>query len=185
MKNNLKKVQIGIIGPEEKNIPLLLKEKYLNLAYALGKGLAEKGAILITGGCNGIVEAACNGAVSVGGITIGTPGPRRGSAISSVVVEICTPIDVGDYLFAGTLSSDVIIVFPGDAGTLAEIAIAYRYRKPLILLKGISEGILEQLFWNVPQDYPQYIVNTVEEGVTMALNIAEEKLNKDSQNMVM
>lgn len=178
----MRKIQIGVIGPEEKNIPPEKKEQFLSLASEIGKKIARQGAILITGGCSGIVESACNSAVAEGGITVGTPGPRRGSSVSSVIVEICTPIDIGDYLFAGILSSDVIIVFPGDAGTLAEIAIAYRYRKPLIFLQGISEGLLQQLFWNVSQDYPQYTVSSGSEAVKLALQLAEEKLNKCLQN---
>src|SRR3989338_5295495 len=144
-----RKLQIGIIGPEEKNLRAETREKFLSTAFELGKKIAEADAILITGGCSGIAEAASKGAVSVGGITVGTPGTERGSSVPSTTVEICTPINVGDFLFAGTLSSDVLIVFPGDAGTLAELAIAYRYKKPLIFLQGISEGLLEKLFWNV------------------------------------
>ena len=142
----MRKLQIGIIGPEEKNIKLELRKRFLSLAFELGEKLAQAGAILITGGCSGVAEAASNGAFSKNGITVATPGPQRGSSIESTTIEICTPVNVGDYLFAGILSSDVIIVFPGDAGTLAELAIAYRYRKPLILLEEISSGILEKLF---------------------------------------
>ncbi|MBI4147146.1 TIGR00725 family protein [Candidatus Woesearchaeota archaeon] len=174
--------QVGIIGPEEKNMGKDFKERFLSLSFEIGKKIAERGGILITGGCSGIAEAACRGAQEVGGITVGTPGPERGSSVSSVVVEICTPINVGDYLFAGTLSSDVIIVFPGDAGTLAEIAIAYRYGKPLVLLQGVSDGLLERLFCKVQENYPQYVVKDADEAVTVAMRIAEEKLNKLKEN---
>jgi uncharacterized protein (TIGR00725 family) len=176
------KIQIGIIGPETKNMIEEQREIFLPLAFQIGKELSKRGATLITGGCSGIAEAACKGASLVGGITVGTPGPKRGSSVAGVNVEICTPIDVGDYLFAGTLSSDVIIVFPGDAGTLAELAIAYRYKKPLILIKGISDGILEKLFSKVDSDYPQYIAEDVFSIVDTAMRIAEENFNKEQDN---
>lgn len=173
----MRKIQIGVIGPEEKNLKEQFCDKYLELAYALGKELAKRGAVLVTGGCTGIAEAASKGAVDAGGITVGTPGPERGSSPFSTQIEICTPINVGDYLFAGILSSDVIIVFPGDAGTVAELAIAFRYRKPLILLENIGEGILEKFFERV-EGYPQYIVKTAQEASELAIKIAHEKLNK-------
>ena len=178
----MRQAQIGVIGPEEKNMKKDIRELFLPLSFEIGKKIAERKGILITGGCSGVAEAASRGVQEAGGITVGTPGPERGSSVSSVTVEICTPINVGDYLFAGTLSSDAIIVFPGDAGTLAEIAIAYRYQKPLILLKGVSDGILEKLFCSVPVNYPQFLVENAEEAVTVAMRIAEEKLNKLKEN---
>jgi hypothetical protein len=47
------------------------------------------------------------------------------------------------------------------------------------LLKGISDGILEQLFGSVPKDYPQYVVENSEQAVAMAIKLAQAKLNKD------
>src|SRR3989338_6789824 len=176
----MRKIQIGVIGPEEKNLDTSVKEKFLALAFDAGKLIAQAGAILITGGCSGVAEAACRGASAVGGITVGTPGPERNSSVESVMVEICTPINIGDYLFAGILSSDVLIVFPGDAGTIAELAIAYLYRKPLVLIEGISRGILEQLF-RVDPDYPQYVAQDIEEAVVLACRLAKENFNKDQK----
>ncbi len=177
----MRKIQIGIIGPEEQNIPAEKRELFLSLAYAIGKGLAESGAIVITGGCSGIAESSSRGAFEAGGITVATPGPERGTSVSSTTIEICTPINVGDFVFAGTLSSDVIIVFPGDAGTIAELAIAYRYRKPLVLIKNISEDILKNIFEKII-DYPMFVVADAEEAVTKSLQIAREKLNKELDN---
>ena len=175
----MKKIQIGVIGPETKNMLEKDKEKFLSFSFEIGKKLAQKGAITVTGGCTGIAEYASKGAYENGGITLATPGPDRGMSVPYTTVEVCTPINVGDFVFAGTLSSDVLIVFPGDAGTLAEIAIAFRYKKPLILIEGISDGILEKLFSKVDSNYPQYVSRTPEEAVNLAIKIAQEKLNKD------
>jgi len=178
----MRKLQIGIIGPEEMNLPEEKKELFFSFSYSLGQKLAQEGAVLVTGGCSGVAEAASRGAFESGGITLATPGPERGSSVDFTTVEVCTPINVGDYLFAGILSSDVIIVFPGDAGTLAELAIAYRYKIPLILIKGISDGILEKLFFKVDSKYPQYLVETADEAVELSLRLAQEKLNKLKEN---
>ena len=175
----MRKLQIGVIGPEEKNILEKDRERFLSLSFEIGKELALAGAITVTGGCTGIAEYSSKGAYTNGGITVATPGPDRLMSVPYTTVEVCTPINVGDFVFAGTLSSDVLIVFPGDAGTLAEIAIAYRYRKPLILLKGISEGILEELFSVVSSDYPQYVVSDAKGAVSLAIKLAQAKINKD------
>lgn len=169
-------IQIGIIGPEEKNLKggRQGKEAILALAKEIGRAVAAAKAILITGGCSGVVEAACRGAVLSGGITVGTPGRKRGLAVPWVTVEICTPIDVGDYIFAGILSADAIIIIPGDAGTLAELAIAYRYKKPLIFVKGFGEDFLSVLQLENWQKYPYYVVKSAKEAVKLALKIAKK-----------
>ncbi len=171
---NSRNIQIGIIGPEEKNIPGKREEVILKLSEEIGRLVAEEKAILITGGCSGVVEAACRGAYQVGGIVVGTPGRTRGMAIPWTTVEICTPIDIGDYIFAGILSSDVIIVIPGDAGTLGELAIAYRYRKPLIFIKGFGEDFLAVLQLEGWEKYPYYVVQSAGEAVELAVKIARK-----------
>jgi uncharacterized protein (TIGR00725 family) len=168
-------IQIGIIGPEEKNIPLEKREEFLSSAFQIGKNLATAGAIVVSGGCRGIAEAASKGATSVGGITVGTPGPERGSSVDGITVEICTPIGVGDFVFAGTLSSDVIVVCPGDAGTVAELAIAFRYRKPLIFIEGIYDNDLN--IFEGSENYPKYVAK-VENVASLAIRLAQ-KVNKD------
>lgn len=133
--------QIGVIGPSQGNLPkdLIIAQKMLTQAEEVGRLIAEANCILITGGQDGVMEAACKGAKAAGGITVGTPGRSRNQCNPYVDVEICTPIDVGDYLFAGVLSCDSLIVFPGGAGTIAELAIAYRYQKPMIIMKGYDD----------------------------------------------
>ena len=48
------------------------------LAEEVGRELAKKGAILVCGGLGGVMEAACRGASSEGGVTVGIlPGESR------------------------------------------------------------------------------------------------------------
>jgi len=170
-------IQIGVIGPEEKNIPDVLKNKFLNTAEEIGKIIAKNKVVLITGGCSGVAESCAKGAYKNGGITVGTPGRKRGTSVPYTTVEICTPIDVGDYIFAGILSCDSIIVFPGDAGTLAELAIAYRYKKPLVFIEGFDENLLNKLFTSIPKDYPKFITKDAEEAVKVAVKVASKQFN--------
>ena len=170
------KIQIGIIGPEEKNLKKN-KEKILEIAENMGKNLAKKGAVLITGGCSGVAESASRGANKKKGITIGTPGRKRKSS-RGVKIEICTPVEIGDYLFAGIPSCDSIIAIPGDAGTVAELAIAYRYKKPLVFVKGFGEEILKELFGSYDPDYPLAVARTPEKAVEIALELGKKELEK-------
>ena len=53
----------------------------LDLAYEVGKLVAKRGAILVTGGLTGVMEAACRGAKEAGGLTVGIlPGDSHESA---------------------------------------------------------------------------------------------------------
>jgi len=173
-KNEIKRIQIGIIGSEEINLPKNKQKriKMLNVAREVGEIAANNNMVLITGGCSGAVEAACEAAYKAGGITVGTPGRERGLSNQWVNVEICTPIDIGDFLFAGILSCDAIIVLPGDAGTLAELAIACRYKKPLFFIKGFDEEILNK--FNLSKKFSYYVVKNAEQAIKKILQILKK-----------
>ena len=141
MKKNFRKLQIGVIGPatSEYTKDIKLRKKICDIAEKTGELLAEKGAIVFTGGADGIMEIVSKGVKKKNGITVGTPGRVRKSSNKYIDIEILTPIDTGDFLFTGILSSDAIITIPGGAGTMAELCLAYRYKKPIIIIKGLND----------------------------------------------
>lgn len=143
------RLPIGVIGPSKSNFPTssTLANEMIVQAKNVGVLLAASGAIVFTGGQDGVMEAVCEGVKSAGGITVGTPGRKRLSCNRFVDIEVCTPIDVGDYLFAGLLSCDAIVVFPGGAGTMAELALAYRMTIPMVIFRGFS-GWYDKLIGN-------------------------------------
>jgi uncharacterized protein (TIGR00725 family) len=60
-------------------------------AERVGRAIAEAGATLVCGGLGGVMEAACRGARSAGGTTIGIlPGSHRAAANEYVDVAIPT-----------------------------------------------------------------------------------------------
>jgi uncharacterized protein (TIGR00725 family) len=135
----MKKQQIGVIGsagPEE----YAYKKPSIAMfkaAEVLGKALAQEGAIVINGGKGGVMQAVCKGAKSAGGTTVAElSGAERGVGNDYVDVEIIgTDIGFrGPSLLVGM--SDAIISLGGGAGTLQELAVAYRMQKPVILLTG-------------------------------------------------
>ena len=136
-----RKIQIGVIGPSKINYPNnpQLAKILDETAEKLGKEIAKKNAILFTGGCDGIMEASSKGAKKERGITIGTPGSQRGDSNNFIDIEIISPINIGNFLFSGILSCDIIIVIGESAGTTAELALAYRNKIPIIIIEGFSE----------------------------------------------
>ena len=165
-------IQIGVIGGGLKNLPPKSKDIILKDAEVVGALIADRKGILISGGMDGVMEYSCRGAYLNRGLVIGTPGRQRGLSNQYVSVEICTPIDIGDYLFAGILSCDSIIVFPGGAGTLAEIALAYRYSKPMIIMRGY-DNYLDQLIGKSLDNSKKIVflgANTPKEAVDLAFN---------------
>lgn len=174
----MKNIQIGVIGGSFSNLPLDKVDKILKDAETVGSLIGDRQGILISGGMDGVMEASSKGASLNGGIVIGVPGRQRNQCNQYVTVEICTPIDVGDFLFAGILSCDVIIIFPGGAGTLAEIALAYRYSKPMIIMSGFDES-LDQLIGKGLDNSQKMIfqgASSPQEAIDLAFKYKQEVL---------
>lgn len=95
-------------------------------AEAVGRGLAEHGAILVCGGLGGVMAAACRGAKSAGGLTVGIlPGSDRRAA--NEWVDVAIPTGLGE-LRNGLIvrAAEALIAVGGGPGTLSEIALALK-----------------------------------------------------------
>ncbi|MBU0898185.1 MAG: LOG family protein [Nanoarchaeota archaeon] len=182
------RIQIGVIGPEKSEYSDCPKKAIIleNLAEKLGKLIAENKAVLITGGFDGTMEACSKGAKENNGLVVGTPGNVRGSGNRYLDVEIVTNIDKGSFISSGMLSSDAIIVIPGGAGTLAEFCMAYRFKKLLIVLKGLNEWydkIIESGYIDDKKTARILGVDTPEEAINIALKTIqiEESVNNKGE----
>lgn len=154
------------------------KKKICTFAEKIGELLAQQGAIVFTGGMDGVMELVSKGAKNKNGITVGTPGRTRGISNKYVDIEVLTPIDVGDFIFAGILSCDAIITIPGGAGTLAEVCIAYRNKKPNIVIEGINPDY-DKFINNYLDESKQIITygaKTPKEAVEKAIELAKKTL---------
>lgn len=152
------------------------KKTVCEFAEKIGELLAERGVIVFTGGMDGVMELASKGAKNKNGITVGTPGRTRNMSNKYVDIEVLTPIDVGDFIFAGILSCDAIITIPGGAGTLAEVCIAYRNKKPNIIIEGINPDY-DKFINNYLDESKQIITygaKTPEKAVEKAIELAEK-----------
>ena len=178
MKKLSRKLQIGVMGPAVGEYPRdpKIKKKICVFAEKIGELLAQRGAIVFTGGMDGVMELASRGAKNKNGITVGTPGRTRDISNKYIDIEVLTPIDVGDFIFAGILSCDAIITIPGGAGTLAEVCLAYRNKKPNIVIEGINADY-DKLINNYLDESKQIITygaKTPEEAVEKALKLAKK-----------
>jgi uncharacterized protein (TIGR00725 family) len=94
------------------------------LAEAVGRGLASRGAVVVCGGLGGIMEAACRGAKSAGGLTVGIlPGDDRQSANPHVDVPVVTGMGHARNAIV-VKTAQAVIAVDGSYGTLSEIALA-------------------------------------------------------------
>jgi uncharacterized protein (TIGR00725 family) len=112
-------------------------------AYEVGFEIARNGAVLITGGLGGVMEAASRGAKEAGGFVIGiVPHDNKDEANSYCDVVIATGIGYArDFVTAST--ADAVVVVGGGAGTLIEVSAAYQKQIPIVAVKGTG-GIADR-----------------------------------------
>jgi uncharacterized protein (TIGR00725 family) len=104
-------------------------------AEEVGRMLAERGCVVVTGGLGEVMAAAARGAKSVGGTTIGIlPGESRSDANEWIDHAVATGIGHARNL-AVVASGDAVIAVGGSWGTLAEIAFARRLARPVVVLE--------------------------------------------------
>jgi uncharacterized protein (TIGR00725 family) len=129
MADNNRPLRVSVAGAGDAT------PREISLAEETGKLLAGRSAVLICGGLGGVMEAACRGASSAGGITVGIlPGSNPESANPHVLIPI--PTGLGEARNALVASaSDALIAIGGKLGTLSEIAIALRSGIPVIGLE--------------------------------------------------
>ncbi len=105
------------------------------LAEEVGRELARRGAILVCGGLGGVMEAACRGAKSAGGLTVGIlPGVSAADANPYVDIPIVTGLGEARNIIV-VRSAQAVIAVNGEYGTLSEIAYALKLGIPVVGLR--------------------------------------------------
>ncbi|MEA2493733.1 MAG: hypothetical protein QOJ29_1644 [Thermoleophilaceae bacterium] len=111
-------IYVAVIGASDAS------DEQRDQARAAGRRLAELGAVVVTGGRGGVMQAACEGAKAAGGQTVGIlPGLDRSDA--NAYVDVALPTGLGE-LRDGLVAraADAVVAIGGAWGTLAEIAFA-------------------------------------------------------------
>ncbi len=102
------------------------------VAESVGRELARRGATLVCGGLGGVMEAACRGAKSEGGLTIGIlPGFSRHEANPYVDIPVVTGLGEARNVIV-VRTAQAVIAVDGEYGTLSEIAYALKLGIPVV-----------------------------------------------------
>lgn len=126
------------------------------LANHLGRAIAERHCVLITGATSGLPHLVALAAKAAGGMTIGiSPAVSRREhcdhyhlPLDGLDFVIYTGFGLKGRNVVNIRSSDIIIIFGGSIGTLNEFTIAYDEGKLIGILTGaggISDHIPEIL----------------------------------------
>jgi hypothetical protein len=117
---------IAVVGGREAG------EGELREAREAGRLIAGWGAVLVTGGLGGVMEAASLGAAEEGGTVLGIlPTDSALDANPWVGIAVATGMGVGrNVIIART--ADALVAVGGGYGTLSEIAHALQMRKPVV-----------------------------------------------------
>jgi len=136
------------------------------LAEEVGCELAKRGATLVCGGLGGVMEAACKGASSEDGVTIGIlPGSSRQAANSYVQIPIVTNLGEARNVVI-VKSAEAVIAIGGGYGTLSEIGHALRNGVPVV---GLNTWLLSR---NGQADNSIIPAQNPTEAVDIALSLA-------------
>ncbi|MDW8041935.1 MAG: TIGR00725 family protein [Nitrososphaerota archaeon] len=152
-------------------------ERAAELAYRVGRAVATRGAVLVSGGLGGVMEAASKGAVEAGGLVLGII-PQKDMKEANPYCNVVVATGMGHLRnFLNVYSSDGVIVVGGGAGTLTELAAAYIEGKPIVAVMG-SGGVADE-FANRYLDERKSVMirsaETPEEAVDLLMSLIREK----------
>ena len=129
-------ITIGVIGPNQQRVNDVIPPEALRAAEEVGRLVAERGGVVVTGGLAGVMAAASRGAKAGGGLTIGIlPDIDRRTANTYVDIALPTGLGRARNLFTAR-ACHVLIMIGGGSGTLNELTIAYAEARPVVVLEG-------------------------------------------------
>jgi uncharacterized protein (TIGR00725 family) len=130
MKRNYR-VIIGVMGAAQ------CDAETAALAREVGRLIAQRGAVLLCGGGDGVMAAAAEGAKSAGGLTIGIlPALNAEESPPNPFIDLALFTGLRDARnWINVCACDALIAIAGGYGTLSEIALALKVGKPIVLLR--------------------------------------------------
>ncbi len=157
---------ISVIGGGE------IDENTCEIAYRVGKLLAENNAIVVCGGLTGVMECVAHGAADAGGTSIGIlPGNRVEEGNGYLTARLPTGIGFArDFLVIRM--GEAVIAIDGASGTHTEAYFTLSEGKSLICIGNLS------VKREKPSDGKLFRAATPEEAVKIALE--EAKVYRES-----
>ena len=131
----MRRILVAICGPGEQATEADVRD-----ATALGAAIAREGWVVVTGGRDcGVMDAACRGARAAGGLTVGIlPSSDTRGASDAVDIPIATGLGEARNNVL-VLSSIAVVVCGMSAGTAAEVTLAVKAKRPIVLLRPTPE----------------------------------------------
>lgn len=171
---------ISVIGKSAKDPRDPVPPQALAAAEAVGREAAKRGAVIISGGLSGVMEAVSRGAKEAGGLTVALlPGYDKEEANPYVDIPIAT----GMGFMRNTLTvraADAVIMISGGIGTLNELTVAYE-NKPTVVLLGtggwadrMRDVAYEGRYLDEAKAGYLHYAQTPLEAVELALKLAQE-----------
>ena len=146
-------MQIGVIGAG------CCSPSVEKIAEEVGRDNRRDFAGWHRGGLGGVMNAAARGAKLEGGLTVGIlPGVNPGDVNPYIDVSIVTGLGHARNVLV-VHSSDALIAVTGGYGTLSEIAIALKLKKPVV---GLNT-------WDVTEEIVQ--AKNPREAVSLAISL--------------
>ncbi len=172
-----RKLQIGVMGSMA---DLKYEKAAERAAETMGRLIARNNGILFFGAekdSDSLSTAACRGAKSEGGITVGvTYGKRKDVWQKDADVIIpCGLERGGGREFVLVLACDAVIAIGGGSGTMNELAVAYQADIPMVALTGHG-GWSDELsgrYFDSRKRRKVLSAKTPEEAVKLAFKEAE------------
>jgi uncharacterized protein (TIGR00725 family) len=124
------RIVIGVMGPAA------CDPETAEIARAVGRMVADRGAALLCGGRGGVMEAAAQGTREGGGLTIGIlPGVNQRDSPPNPYIDVALFTGLGEGRnWVNVCACDAMIAIGGGFGTLSEIALALKAGKPVVLI---------------------------------------------------
>lgn len=170
-QSNFKRpLQVLVIGSDGDHCPQTTYEA----AKEVGAQIASHGAVLVSGGLGGVMEAACKGAKERGGTVVGIL-PHEEMSYANQYCDIIIPTGMGfsrNYVTA--YSADSAVVVGGGAGTYIEACVVYQKGKPIVALAGTG-GTADKIADTYLDDRKTVKVRSAgspKEAVDLALELA-------------
>lgn len=128
---------VAVIGGSECNTA------EAQVAEALGRRLAEAGAVVICGGLTGVMESVAKGVRQGGGLTIGIL-PGNDARDANAYIDVALATGMGEMRNALIVrAAGAVVAVGGGHGTLSEVALALRIGTPVAGLQDRFVGKVE------------------------------------------
>ncbi len=141
------------------------------MAAEVGALAARHGWVVLTGGGSGVMEAACRGAATAGGLTLAIlPGARPCRAYPNrwVRIPIYTGAGNARNVF-NVLSATLCVAIGGGPGTLSEVALALKSSTPVWCWRSWSLQPPPGTNHPLPRDFesPQELIAALDQELQM------------------